>query len=80
MPAGTRVRGTVELERKGGATTLSARALEIGGSRVGGRITLSSRGDRTRLDGQITADRLSIAGLMGLVLDGRRSGRAQRRR
>ncbi len=68
--SGSGIEGIVDIERKAGTTTFSTRALQIGGSRVGGKIAMTRRGERTRLDGQLTADRLSIAGLMGIMLDG----------
>ena len=68
--AGTAVRGQFEIERTAGTTTLSARGMQVGASRVAGKLTLAAKGERTRLDGQLTADRLPLAGLMGLVLDG----------
>ncbi len=68
--SGNNIDGSVDIVRKSGATTFSARGLEIGGSRVAGQIVVTRRGERTRLDGQLTADRLSIAGLMGMMLDG----------
>ncbi len=67
---GTGVRGKLEMERKAGVTRLTSRGIDVGKSRVGGQIVLSTRGDRTRIDGKMTADRLSIAGLLGLLLDG----------
>ena len=68
--AGNSINGIVDIERKADATTFSARGLDIGGSRVGGRIAMTRRGERTRLDGQITTDRLSIPALIGMMLDG----------
>lgn len=68
--AGHSINGVVDFERKAGATTFLARGLDVGGSRVGGRIAMTRRGERTRLDGQLTTDRLSIPGLIAMMLDG----------
>ncbi len=67
---GNTVNGVVDIERKAGTTTITARGVDVGGSRVGGRVAMTRRGERTRLDGQLTADRLSIPGLIGMMLDG----------
>lgn len=68
--AGNSINGVIDIERNAAATTLSTRGLDIGGGRVGGKIAMTRRGERTRIDGQLTTDRLSIPGLMGMMLDG----------
>jgi uncharacterized protein involved in outer membrane biogenesis len=67
---GVAVSGKLELQRKSGVTELTASGLDVGSRRLAGRIALSTRANRTRIDGQLSTDELSILGLMGLLLDG----------
>lgn len=64
------IRGAIGLQRKPGSITLVASGLAIGGSRVGGRLALTDKGERRRIDGLITTDVISVTGMLGLLLDG----------
>lgn len=46
-------------------------ALQIGGSKVGGQITLSPAGDRRRIEANLDADEVTVAKLLGPLLDQR---------
>ncbi len=72
--AGVAVKGKLDVERKARLTTASTHALEVGGSRVGGRMSFTAQAQRTRIEGQLSTDRLALAGLMGLVLDADQRG------
>ena len=70
LVAGAPVRGTLLVERKAGVTNLATRNLDVGGSRLAGNIALTTKGERTRIEGQLSANRIALLGLFGLVLDG----------
>ncbi len=68
--AGAPVRGTLRVERKAGVTNFAAGNLDVGGSRLAGNVALTAKGDRTRIEGQLSASRIALLGLFGLILDG----------
>lgn len=69
--AAARVEGTLGIDRKAGATTVSANALEVGTARLTGQLAITARAERTRLDGRIASDKLAIGDALGLVLASR---------
>lgn len=71
--AGNAVRGTLGFDRKSGVTRFTTRDLQVGNSRVAGSLSVTTKADRTRIDGRLSADRIALMRLIGLVLDGEKA-------
>lgn len=65
VPVGARLR----LSLDGSTISIDKLALQVGGSRLSGRIKLSDAGDRRRIDADLHTDEVSVAGLLRPLLD-----------
>lgn len=69
--SGGRLSGNIAIERAPGVTQLATSNLTIGSNEARGRVRLTSRDDRTRVDATVSTRALDVAALLGLALDGR---------
>ena len=68
---GLPVSGKLKLAVEGGTISIEKLALQVGASRLSGRVTLADAGGRRRVDASLNADEATVAGLLGLLLDQR---------
>jgi hypothetical protein len=68
---GLPVSGKLKLAVEGGTISIEKLALQVGASRLSGRVTLADADGRRRVDASLNAEEATVAGLLGLLLDQR---------
>lgn len=67
----TAIRGSARLLARDGAVRIDGSALQIGGAEVSARAHWPAAGDTEQLQVDVRASEVTVAGLLGLLLDGR---------
>jgi hypothetical protein len=68
---GVPVAGTLRLAAREGSIAVERMALNVGGSAVSGQLALSRAGDRRRIEARVDVEEMSVAKLLGPLLDQR---------